>query len=144
VALALAEFRREAPAPAVGDVVDRIGLSARTFIRLFVTEVGLTPKLFCRVRRFQRALRLARGGQPAGWAGIALDCGYCDQAHLIRDFRALSGFTPTEFLRVWGRHLDYGARWTRSIFSKTPRSGRARMSCGHTPTIPRHQGASDR
>ena len=113
VAFALEEFRRGARAPTVGDVTDRVGLGARTFIRLFAEEVGLTPKLFCRIRRFQQVLRLARSGQPVEWATIALDCGYYDQAHLIHDFRAFSGFTPTAFLQVWGRHLDYGARWTR-------------------------------
>jgi AraC-like DNA-binding protein len=113
VAFALEEFRRGARAPTVGDVTDRLGLGARTFIRLFTEEVGLTPKLFCRLRRFQQVLGLARRGRPIGWADIALDCGYYDQAHLIHDFRAFSGFTPTEFLRVWDKHLDYGARWTR-------------------------------
>jgi AraC-like DNA-binding protein len=113
VAFALGEFQGGARAPMVGDVIDRVGLSARTFIRLFTGEVGLTPKLFCRLRRFQQVLRLARRGQPIVWADIALDCGYYDQAHLIHDFRAFSGFTPTEFLQVWGKHLDYGARWTR-------------------------------
>src|SRR5262249_3084784 len=101
VAFALEEFRRAERTPTVREGTDRGGLSARTFIRLFTGEVGLTPKLFCRLRRFQRALGLARRGRPIGWADIALDCGYYDQAHLIRDFRAFSGFTPTEFLQVW-------------------------------------------
>jgi AraC-like DNA-binding protein len=113
VAFALREFRGGPHAPTVGDVTDRIGLSPRTFIRVFTEEVGLTPKLFCRVRRFQEVLRQVRRGQRVEWADVALDCGYCDQAHLIHDFRVFSGLTPTAFLQVWGEHLEYGARWTR-------------------------------
>jgi AraC-like DNA-binding protein len=90
----------------------RVGLSRRTFIRRFTDEVGLTPKLFWRIQRFQEALRLVRTGRRPAWADVALDCGYYDQAHFIRDFRAFSGLTPPAFLRAWGAHLEYGARWT--------------------------------
>src|SRR3984893_9100332 len=97
----------------IAAVADRIGLSARRFIDVFRKEVGLTPKLFCRVRRFQKVLRLVQRGRPVAWADVALDCGYYDQAHFIHDFRAFSGLTPTAYLQVWGEHLHYGARWTR-------------------------------
>jgi AraC-like DNA-binding protein len=112
VASALRAFQTGPYAPAVGEVIRHVDLSPRTFIRRFTDEVGLTPKLFCRIRRFQQVLRLVQRGRAVGWANVALDCGYCDQAHLIHDFRAFSGLTPTEFLRVWDKHLDYGARWT--------------------------------
>lgn len=97
VAVALAEFGR-LPHPAVKAVSDRTGLSQRRFIELFREEVGLTPKLFCRVRRFQAVVRLVRGEHPVGWADVALRCGYFDQAHLIRDFRAFAGVSPTSYL----------------------------------------------
>ncbi len=54
---ALALFRNIHTAPAMADVSDQIGISSRRFIQLFSNEVGLTPKLFCRVRRFQQVLQ---------------------------------------------------------------------------------------
>jgi AraC-like DNA-binding protein len=95
VQMALACFENGAK---VGDVADRIGLSHRHFIDLFTAEVGMTPKVFCRVRRFQRALSALGPRDPPDWANLASRCGYFDQSHLIRDFVAFSGFGPTEFV----------------------------------------------
>ena len=61
-------------------------------------EVGLTPKHYCRIRRFQRAVTLANCGRHVDWPQVALDCGYFDQAHFINDFRSFSGLTPTRYL----------------------------------------------
>lgn len=64
----------------------------------------MTPKRYARVRRFQRALELAQRRSPA-WSGIALECGYFDQSHMIRDFLDLSGFSPAELVRHRGAHV---------------------------------------
>jgi len=83
----------------VRDVVEHAGLSHRRFIEIFTAQVGMTPKLFSRVQRFQRASSLTlRQGSP-DWSNVAVECGYCDQSHLIRDFIAFSGFSPVDFLR---------------------------------------------
>lgn len=84
---------------AVRDIVDQVGLSHRRFIELFSAEVGITPKLFGRIQRFQRASRLTQGQPSLDWSKIAAECGYFDQSHLIRDFMAFSGFSPEQFLR---------------------------------------------
>lgn len=82
----------------VAQTIDQIGISARRFIQVFHEQVGLTPKLYARVHRFQRALRLITCGDPtASWVDIALAAGYYDQAHFIHDFQALAGITPTEY-----------------------------------------------
>jgi AraC-like DNA-binding protein len=74
---------------------EHVGLSARRFTRLFTLEVGVTPKVYSRIQRFQRVLQAM--DWPAGdWTDIAQRCGYFDQSHLIRECRSLSGFTPTE------------------------------------------------
>lgn len=74
---------------------EHVGLSSRSFTRLFTLEVGLTPKLYSRVQRFQRVLQ-AMDAHAGDWTDLAQSCGYFDQSHLIRECRSLSGFTPTE------------------------------------------------
>ena len=91
----------------VNEVTDQIGLSARRFIQVFSDQVGLTPKLFCRVRRFQGALARLHGQQEVDWVEVALDCGYFDQAHFIHDFRSFSGLTPTAYMARKTEHLNH-------------------------------------
>jgi AraC-like DNA-binding protein len=62
--------------------------------------VGVSPKQFARIVRFQRALRVAKHG--ASWSTVATEAGYYDQAHLIAEFRELAGTTPAAFLRAGG------------------------------------------
>ena len=81
----------------VGEVTDRLGMSAKSFIRRFAARVGLTPKKYARVVRFQRVLDAVASGRPIDWAGVAIDCGYFDQAHLIHDFREFSGMNPLAY-----------------------------------------------
>ncbi len=69
-------------------------LSPRQFRRRSIEETGLSPKRLCRVLRFRRATALAA---RLGWAQVAAECGYSDQAHLIRDFREFTGSAPSEF-----------------------------------------------
>jgi AraC-like DNA-binding protein len=88
--------RREMP---VADVANQIGFSHRRFIEIFKEEVGMTPKLFSRIRRFQEVLTLAQVGPAPEWATLALACDYFDQAHLIRDFLQFAGMSPAEYLR---------------------------------------------
>ena len=107
VVFALREFLGAPNARAIADVTGQIGLSAKRFIELFSGEVGLTPKLFCRVRRFQRTLYQLRQGRPVAWAAVAADCGYFDQAHLIHDFRAFSGLNPTAYMAQCTEHLNH-------------------------------------
>lgn len=94
---ALAVFHRARGAMRVGDVADLVGLSVRRFIEAFENDIGLTPKQYCRVRRFQQAVAAAHAAGRVDWAGVALACGYFDQAHFIRDFRAFSGLTPVAY-----------------------------------------------
>ena len=104
---ALALFYNIHTAPAVAEVSDHIGISSRRLIQLFSHQVGLTPKLFCRVRRFQRILQLIHQGGEFDWAGLAAGCGYFDQAHFIHDFNAFSGMTPSIYLARKTEHLNH-------------------------------------
>jgi AraC-like DNA-binding protein len=73
-------------------------LSIRQFRRRCLEESGLTPKLLCRILRFRHARALAFAARRPDWAGIAAQSGFCDQAHLIRDFREFTGRTPMAVL----------------------------------------------
>jgi AraC-like DNA-binding protein len=97
VSFALNALHRRPCDASVADVVDRIGLSPKRFIERFKAVVGVPPKQYCRILRFQRALARAEKGQRVNWTRIAVDCGYFDQAHFIHDFRAFAGITPTAY-----------------------------------------------
>ncbi len=78
----------------VRDVAMAVRLSDRQLERLFLERVGLRPKLFARVMRLQRAVALASRKVAGSQAELALQAGYADESHLIRDFRALTGLSP--------------------------------------------------
>jgi AraC-like DNA-binding protein len=99
VRAALDIFGRDAGEARTRDLAAHLGLSQRHFIKVFSDQVGVTPKQFGRVQRFQRALDLARSSATPDWADIAATCGYFDQSHFIHDFQTLSGLSPTEFHR---------------------------------------------
>ena len=84
---------------AIRDIAREAGLSQRRFIQVFAREVGMSPKLFYRVRRFRQALETVRHSAAPNWAQVAVDCGYYDQSHLIHDFRFFSNLSPTEYVR---------------------------------------------
>ncbi|HEX6883922.1 MAG TPA: AraC family transcriptional regulator [Planctomycetota bacterium] len=100
VAEALAAFARGA---SVAEAVRASGRSHRSFVELFRRAVGLAPKVHCRVQRLQRVL-----ARPRGSLGVlALAAGYSDQAHLTREFRALTGLTPSEHRRLAPAHAHH-------------------------------------
>ena len=98
VRYALREFARAPHIRSVLEVTREAGLSRRRFAQLFRQQVGLTPKLYCRLHRFQGALRQIASGAPVDWADLALAGGYCDQAHLAHEFRDFSGISPGTYL----------------------------------------------
>lgn len=75
------------------------GTSRRHLERLFLDQVGLSPKTAARVARFRRLCGLLPERPGAGWSRLALECGYYDQAHMIREFRALAALTPEAYRR---------------------------------------------
>ena len=81
----------------IRDVVRRSGLSHRRFLTIFRSEVGLAPKEFCRILRFQHVHAMAQQTGRIDWTDVALKCGFCDQPHLSNEFRRLSGLTPTQY-----------------------------------------------
>jgi AraC-like DNA-binding protein len=103
----------------VADLAAGTGWSGRHLASRFRAEIGLTPKAAARVVRFDRARRrLAEHAgtgayQDGGYqlAGLAADMGYFDQAHLAREFRALAGVPPSQWLAEEFRNVQAG-NWT--------------------------------
>ena len=94
-------------------VAREVELSHRRLIEIFAAEVGVAPKIFGRIGRFQRAFTMAKRETRLDWSQLALSCGYFDQPHLIREFVSLSGLAPTELLQrsavVEGHHAALAA-----------------------------------
>jgi AraC-like DNA-binding protein len=89
-------------------LMDQIGYSQKHFIDLFKGQVGLAPKQYLRLIRFQRAIQeLEQMGSSFDWSRLALQSGFFDQAHFIHDFRCFSGFTPGEYEKRKGDALNY-------------------------------------
>ncbi len=112
----------------VQHVAEQLGVTSRHLRRAFTESIGVGLKQYARIARLQRAFRLAATSQD--WSRIATDAGYCDQAHLITDFRAFVGVTPAAFRR----HTD---GTSRSQLRTEP------VGCGARPAVeraPLHEG----
>lgn len=97
VRYALRQFGADPGMARIGEVAEAAGLSQRRFGERFREEVGVSPKRYCRLLRFQQAVGQAHGTARPDWSQVALDCGYFDQAHFIHDFQAFSGLTPGSY-----------------------------------------------
>lgn len=91
----------------VARLTDRIGYSQKHFISMFRRQVGVTPKQYLKLMRFQRVVNAIETEQVCDWSELSLDCGFFDQSHFINDFRSLSGFTPEDYARRRGGFLNY-------------------------------------
>lgn len=99
VARAARLLRQRRGTGGIQELADMAGLSLRQFQRRFQTLTGLNPKHYARICRISHAVHLKELVPNASWTAIALDCGYSDQSHFIRDFKALTASLPRDFLR---------------------------------------------
>jgi AraC-like DNA-binding protein len=74
-----------------------LGVTRQHLARQFSRHVGVTPKTFARVVRLRYVLERVRAPACVDWSAIALSHGYCDQAHLVGEFKELTGLTPTQW-----------------------------------------------
>ncbi len=105
---ALPHFSRNPRAVTVKETARQTGWSVRRFSQLFKEQVGVSPKVWCRIQRFQRAVAQLHQSADMPWPELALDCGYYDQSHFVNDFRAFSGINPSTYRsqpRQWANHI---------------------------------------
>lgn len=89
----------EGGVPSAARLADCLGLNRRALERLFRIQIGLTPKQYLRIQRLQGVLEHLGGERPSqGWADLALQHGFTDQPHLIREFRLIARTTPERFV----------------------------------------------
>ncbi|NAS13844.1 helix-turn-helix domain-containing protein [Poritiphilus flavus] len=86
---------------------EKLGYSQKQFIQHFKKYVGITPKQFHRIVRFNEILSAVENGEELSWTVIAVDCGYFDQAHFIKDFQSFSGINPTKYLTDIGDYPNF-------------------------------------
>lgn len=96
----LAQALQAAPGATLKDLIEtQNGASQKHLISQFRRYVGMTPKQYQRILRFNAVFAQMQGDQFLRWSDIAQLCGYSDQSHFIREFRHFSGFSPTGFVR---------------------------------------------
>ncbi len=106
---ALGRFEGAPGLATVRDVARSTGWSERRFTQVFREEVGFSPKIWCRIRRFQRAVQLLHAGTDVPWSRLALDCGFYDQSHFANEFKSFSGIDATTYSGLrgtpWANHV---------------------------------------
>lgn len=85
----------------------QIGYSQKHFIDLFKKQVGVPPKQYLKIMRFQKAIQEIENNKSIQWSSIATESGFYDQAHFINDFKSFSGFTPNEYMKRKTESLNY-------------------------------------
>lgn len=96
--LKLLEELKNKPVSKVSKVIDEYPNSRKHLIEQFKKYIGLTPKVFQRIIRFNEIFQKIKGNKQVAWAEIAYQCGYSDQSHFIKEFTHFSGFNPQEFI----------------------------------------------
>jgi len=113
VVFALEEVQRAAGVLSIREMAEQVGLSQRRFIQIFREQVGMTPKLLCRLQRFQGVIHAIRKRDAMekrdgiDWVDIALLGGYFDQAHFIHEFQEFSALTPGEYMSLRTEHARH-------------------------------------
>jgi AraC-like DNA-binding protein len=107
IAFAVHQLQHSPQFLAIRDLATTIGITPKHLISQFEKVVGLRPKTFARISKFQKVLAVIEQQQRVEWSAIAADCGYYDQAHFIKEFHTFSGINPSAYLTQRGEYLNY-------------------------------------
>lgn len=91
----------------ISDLSEAAHLSYKQFKRVFTEYIGVNPKDFLRIVRFQHALFVLQSSPDMNFSQLAYECGYYDQPHLINEFKIFTGYTPKEYQAICTPYSDY-------------------------------------
>ncbi len=107
VSYAVTEMTERPDRTSIATMNRKIGYSQRHFTEMFRRQIGVTPKSYLKIMRFQKAVRSIGDSSSPDWGDIAADCGFYDQAHFINDFKHFSGFTPEQYAKIRTNYQNY-------------------------------------
>jgi AraC-like DNA-binding protein len=107
VSYAIEQLQRSPQLWTIKQLAAKTGFTQKHIISLFKKYAGLSPKQFARIARFQKVIHELEQKRSIEWTSLALDCGYYDQAHFIKEFHAFSGINPTAYLVQRGNYRNY-------------------------------------
>ena len=99
----------------VSELEENTGYSVRYINKVFIEEMGFSPKIFCKIIQFQRALEFLNYGAPDKMTDAAVALGYYDQPQFIRDFKKYAGMTPKKYFKLVERR-DYKSKVKETSF----------------------------
>lgn len=91
----------------VNSLSNYLNISKRQLERIILRSIGLAPKEFSKIVRFQKALHLKQLNKKLNITDLAYECGFSDQAHFINDFKSISGYTPKQYFKLTDSFSDY-------------------------------------
>lgn len=107
VEFAINEMRNRPDEINIGRMNAKIGYSQKHFTHLFRSQVGVTPKSYLKIMRFQKAILEIEKARSIDWGRISQECGFYDQPHFINDFKLFSGFTPEQYAEIQTNCQNY-------------------------------------
>lgn len=107
VAFAVGEMTNSPDQISIARMNAKIGYSQKHFTEMFRRQVGVTPKSYLKIMRFQKAVRTIDAADNIDWGQISLECGFYDQSHFINDFKHFAGFTPEQYAKIHTNYQNY-------------------------------------
>jgi len=107
ISFAIQEMTSRPDTVSIARMNNKIGYSQKHFASMFRRAVGVTPKAYLKIMRFQKAVQTIDSVADADWRLIALECGFYDQSHFINDFKHFSGFTPEHYASIHTHYQNY-------------------------------------
>ncbi len=107
IAFALNEMTKRPDRISIARMNEQIGYSQKHFTEMFRKHVGVTPKSYLKIMRFQKAIQAIDASDNIEWDMIAQECGFYDQSHFISDFKHFSGFTPEQYSKIRSHYQNY-------------------------------------
>ena len=87
----------------ISEMADTVGYTERYINKIFIEQMGFSPKVFCKIIQFQRSLEFLNYGNVDNMTEAAVNLGYYDQPQFIRDFKTYCGMTPKRYLMLANR-----------------------------------------